>query len=65
MATDDLPVTISLPEFMRRMKDMQAAGGGGPMMFGDLPVNLAVAVNANHTIIQKILAAKKKTKRLI
>ena len=25
-------------EFMR-MKDMQAAGGGGPMMFGDLPVN--------------------------
>ena len=64
MATDDLPVTISLPEFMRRMKDMQAAGGGGPMMFGDLPVNLAVAVNANHTIIQKILAAKKKDKKI-
>jgi molecular chaperone HtpG len=64
MATDDLPVTISLPEFMRRMKDMQAAGGGGPMMFGDLPVNLAIAVNANHTIIQKILAAKKKDKKI-
>ena len=64
MATDDLPVTISLPEFMRRMKDMQAAGGGGPMMFGDLPVNLAIAVNANHTIIQEILATKKKDEKI-
>ena len=64
MATDDLPVTITLPEFMRRMKDMQAAGGGGPMMFGDLPVNLAIAVNANHNIVQKIIAAKKEDKKI-
>ena len=64
MATDDLPVTITLPEFMRRMKDMQAAGGGGPMMFGDLPVNLAIAVNANHSIVQKIIAAKKEDKKI-
>ncbi len=54
MATDDLPVTITLPEFMRRMKDMQATGGG-PMMFGDFPMNLAVAINANHVISKKIL----------
>ncbi len=64
MATDDLPVTITLPEFMRRMKDMQATGGGGPMMFGDLPVNLAIAVNANHSIVQKILAVKKEDKKI-
>ena len=56
MATDDLPVTITLPEFIRRMKDMQATGGG-PMMFGDMPMTLAVAVNANHAMTKKILEA--------
>ncbi|MEM9324090.1 MAG: molecular chaperone HtpG [Bacteroidota bacterium] len=55
MATDDLPVSITLPEFIRRMKDMQETGGGGPMMFGDMPMNLSVAVNANHAITKKIL----------
>ena len=58
MATDDLPVTITLPEFIRRMKDMQAAGGGGPMMFGDMPMTLSVAVNANHAMTKKILEAE-------
>jgi len=58
MATDDLPVTITLPEFIRRMKDMQAAGGGGPMMFGEMPLNLSVAVNANHAMSKKILEAE-------
>lgn len=57
MATDDLPVTITLPEFIRRMKDMQATGGG-PMMFGDMPMTLSVAVNANHAMTKKILEAK-------
>ena len=56
--TDDLPVTITMPEFIRRMKDMQATGGG-PMMFGDMPMNLTVAVNANHAVIRKILDYKK------
>ncbi|MFY0689012.1 MAG: molecular chaperone HtpG [Cyclobacteriaceae bacterium] len=59
MATDDLPVTVTLPEFLRRMKDMQAAGGGGPMMFGDMPVNLSVSVNGNHAMAKKILASDK------
>lgn len=57
MATDDLPVTVTLPEFIRRMKDMQATGGG-PMMFGDMPMNLSVAVNANHAMTKKILEAE-------
>jgi len=58
MATDDLPVSITLPEFLRRMKDMQETGGGGPMMFGDMPMNLSVSVNANHAITKKILTAE-------
>ncbi|MEQ8547946.1 MAG: molecular chaperone HtpG [Cyclobacteriaceae bacterium] len=58
MATDDMPVTITLPEFLRRMKDQQAqGGGGGMMMFGDMPLNLSIAVNANHTFTKKILEA--------
>lgn len=64
MATDDLPVTITLPEFLRRMKDMQAAGGGGPMMFGDMPVTLSVAVNANHAVTKKILETDDKEKQV-
>ncbi len=64
MSPDDMPVTITLPEFLRRMKDMQAVGGGGPMMFGDMPVNLSVAVNGNHSIVQKILEAKKEDKKV-
>ncbi len=63
MATDDLPVAITLPEFIRRMKDMQATGGG-PMMFGDMPMNLSVAVNANHTISKKILEAESEEQQL-
>ena len=62
MATDDMPVTITLPEFLRRMKDMQATGGG-PMMFGDIPMTLSVAVNANHEVIRKILDSKTDKKR--
>jgi molecular chaperone HtpG len=63
MALDDLPVTITLPEFMRRMKDMQATGGG-PMMFGDLPMSLSVAVNANHALTRKILDYKKEQSQI-
>ena len=64
MSADELPVTITLPEFMRRMKDMQAAGGGGPMMFGDMPVTLSVAVNGNHHIVKKILETEDKEQKL-
>jgi len=57
MAPDELPVTITLPEFFRRMKDMQALGGGNAMMFGDLPDTYNVAVNANHPLADRILKA--------
>ena len=56
LPTDELPVTVTLPEFMRRMKDMAANGGGGMSMFGgDFPLSYHVAVNANHPVVAKIL----------
>ncbi len=56
LSTDELPVSITLPEFMRRMKEMQMAGGGMAMM-GDLPETYNVVVNGNHELVQKILKA--------
>ncbi|UXX80948.1 molecular chaperone HtpG [Reichenbachiella carrageenanivorans] len=55
LAADDMPVIVTMPEFMRRMKDMQKQGGGGMMMMGDMPDQYTVAVNANHPLIAKIL----------
>ena len=59
LAADEMPVIVTMPEFMRRMKDMQKQGGGGMMMMGDMPDHYTVAVNANHPLISKILKAKK------
>ena len=59
MATDDLPVIVTMPEFMRRMKDMSAMGGGGGMfMMGGMEDQLTVSVNANHELIGKALKSE-------
>lgn len=42
------PVVITQNEFMRRMKEMNAVGGGGMMGFGDLPDHYTLVINANH-----------------
>jgi molecular chaperone HtpG len=65
LPVDELPVTITLPEFMRRMKDM--AQNGGNMMFGDFPLPYNVAINANHSLTQKILQTteEEEQKRLV
>lgn len=57
MSPDDLPVVITMSEFMRRMKDMAKTGGGYGFM-GTMPDNYNVAINGNHTIVQKILNAE-------
>lgn len=59
LSPDDLPVTVTMSEWMRRMKDMARTGGGGGMSFmGSMPDNYNVAINGNHPIIQKILKAE-------
>ena len=54
---DDQPVTITRPEFMRRMKEMSATGGGYAFM-GDMKENFNVVVNTNHPLMSKILEEK-------
>ncbi len=59
LSPTDAPVTVTMPEFMRRMKDMQATGGGGGFnMFGAMPDSYDVSVNGNHPLADKIISAK-------
>jgi molecular chaperone HtpG len=55
MSETDQPFTITQSEFMRRMKDMNAVGGGGMMGMGNLPEMYNLVVNANHPLVSKIL----------
>ena len=53
---EGMPVTITMEEWMRRMKDMSRLGGG-MNFYGSMPDTYKVAVNANHKVIAKILHA--------
>ena len=52
-----VPFSVTQSEFMRRMKEMSAVGGGG---FGmqNMPDTYNVVVNSNHKLISKILKSK-------
>ncbi|MBI5916643.1 MAG: molecular chaperone HtpG [Bacteroidetes bacterium] len=52
LSPDDQPVQITRPEFLRRMKEMQALSGGGYGDFGDM---YNVVVNTNHPFIAEKL----------
>ena len=64
MNSDAAPFMITQPEFMRRMKEMQASGGGGGMMgFGNMPDMYNLVVNGNHELVQSIFTEKDDTKK--
>ncbi len=50
---NESPVIITQSEFMRRMKDMSAMGGG-MNFYGELPDSYNLVVNPNHQIINNI-----------
>jgi molecular chaperone HtpG len=59
-----LPVTITMEEWMRRMKDMAKLGGGGGMNFyGAMPDNYKVAINANHPLINRMINSENETEK--
>ena len=51
------PFLITIPEFMRRMKEMQASGGGGMMGMGNFPDMYNLVVNTNNPLVSEILNA--------
>jgi len=64
MSEKDVPMVITQSEFMRRMKEMSAMGGGGGMNFyGNLPEMYNLVVNSNHPLVSKILAEKDAAKQ--
>ncbi len=58
LESSDAPFIITQPEFMRRMKDMQATGGGGMFGMGNFPEMYNLVVNTNSDLAGKILATE-------
>ena len=63
MSETEQPVVITQSEFMRRMKEQQAMGGGGMQMMGAFPEMYNLVVNSNHPLTSKILGEKDKAKK--
>ena len=53
MSSDESPILITQPEFIRRMMEQQKMGGGG--FYGAFPEMYNLVVNANHPTIEAIL----------
>lgn len=57
LSVEDQPVVITQSEFMRRMKEMAATGGGNPMMgfYGEMPDSYNLVVNTAHPLVDTLL----------
>lgn len=62
LSVTDMPVIITQPEFMRRMKDM-AALGGGMSYWGEMPETYNMIINSNHPVINSILNTEDQVSR--
>jgi len=56
LSPEDMPIMITRPEFMRRMKEMQNMQGMG---MGNMPDSYNVVVNTNHDLISNKLIKMK------
>lgn len=55
LSPETAPVIATRPEFMRRMKDMAAMGGGMTSFYAGMPDEVTLTVNGNHKIFQTLL----------
>ena len=55
------PFSITVPEFMRRMKEMSQSGGGGMFGMSNMPEMYNLVVNTNNDLIKEILETKEPT----
>lgn len=62
LSEKDLPVIITQPEFIRRMKDMSKLGGGMDYM-GTMPDAYNLVVNTNHALVGDIMNEKDENKQ--
>lgn len=59
LSPNDLPVLITKPEFMRRMREMQAVQG---MDISNMPEFYNVVINTNHPAVDAVLKSGDETK---
>ena len=62
LGEDDAPVEVIQNEFMRRMKEMSAMGGGMPM-WGSMPDSYTLMLNVNNPVIAGILDKDEETQK--
>ncbi len=62
MSSDESPFIITVPEFMRRMKEMSQSGGG-MMGMGNMPDMYTLVVNTNNEFVGNILKEEDEAKR--
>jgi molecular chaperone HtpG len=62
LSETEQPMMITQNEWMRRMRDMQAIGGGNDY-FGGMPESYNLVVNSNHPLIGKLLEEKDEEKQ--
>ena len=61
MDSNAAPFMITQPEFMRRMKEMSATGGGGMFGMGNFPDMYNLVVNSNSNLATAILQTEDKS----
>jgi molecular chaperone HtpG len=61
LAPDDMPITITKNEFMRRMSEMSKMGGGMYSFMGNMPESMNLVVNTNHVLSSRILKEENKS----
>jgi molecular chaperone HtpG len=55
LSASEAPFVVTQNEFMRRMKEQSAMGGGGGF-YGQLPESYDLIANGNHPLMEKILS---------
>ena len=63
LSKETVPVVATRPEFMRRMKDMGAMGGGMGAFYATMPDEVTLTVNGNHPIYQSLIHEEDKSKQ--
>ncbi len=63
MDSQSMPFMITQPEFMRRMKEMSAVGGGGMFGLKNMPDMYNLVVNTNNELAHQIVHTTDKPKQ--
>ncbi|MFI5153839.1 MAG: molecular chaperone HtpG [Chitinophagales bacterium] len=63
MSADAPPVVATRPEFMRRMKDMASLNGAMGGFYANMPDEVTLTVNGNHSIFQNVLQEEETDKQ--